>query len=227
MAIIPISGTDSLRFIGGDTIPDNTEVVVAVNPDGSVIGGGGSQASPTIVGGEYNSTLPTLTNGQTDALQLDNAGNLRTLATASTITGSDGLANTTLTSFLARAETSLAAPRPMVSAGYLFNGTTWDRARGDTTGAYVVQKGTATVANGQISVATTNTQIVAARTGRGRVTITNLGTTDVFIGATGVTTTTGQLLAGTKGASITLHTSAAIFGIVGTGNQSVSYIEEY
>lgn len=38
-------------------------------------GGGGTAASPSISGGEYNSTAPTLVNGGTDAVQLDSRGN--------------------------------------------------------------------------------------------------------------------------------------------------------
>ncbi len=89
--------------------------------------------------------------------------------------------------------------------------------------------GAANLATGQATVATTagGTQIVAARAGRSSVTITNLGTTDVFVGNSGLTTATGQLLTGTKGASITINTSAAVFGIVGTGSQAVSFIESY
>lgn len=221
MAITPISGTDTVSFIN-DPVGNkaNALVVIPVNADGSAMGGGTS-SSPEIVGGVATSSPPTLTNGQTAPLQLTNNGQLAVALVSSS--GSIVATGTTA----ADAVATSAAALGVRGFGYVFNGSTWDRQRGDTTGAYVVQKGTATVANGQTSVATTNTQIVAARTGRGRVTITNLGTTDVFIGATGVTTTTGQLLAGTKGASITLHTSAAIFGIVGTGTQSVSYIEEY
>lgn len=222
MAIQPITGTDTVAYIQ-DTAGNkaSANIVIPVNADGTAMGGG-SATSPSIAGLEYNSTPPTLTNGQTDALQGDSRGNLR----ASLVDANGTFAANIRLGF---SDNSSNTGNGLLTQAYsnVFNGTTWDRARGDTTGAYVVQKGTATVANGQISVATTNTQIVAARTGRGRVTITNLGTTDVFIGVTGVTTTNGQLLAGTKGASITLHTSAAIFGIVGTGTQSVSYIEEY
>lgn len=110
--------------------PDGQDVnVSATNPIPVSGGGGGTAATPSIAGGEYNSTLPTLVNGGTDALQLDTAGNLRTLATASTITGADAVANTALTSYLARTETSLGTPRPIVVANYGFNGTSWDRDR--------------------------------------------------------------------------------------------------
>lgn len=82
---------------------------------------------------------------------------------------------------------------------------------------------TSALTTGQVSVAATATLIVAARTSGGAVTIINGGTVDVFLGGATVTTTTGVLLPGTKGASVTLPTQAAIYGIVGTGTEPVSY----
>lgn len=85
------------------------------------------------------------------------------------------------------------------------------------------------IATNQVSVATTvgGTLIVAARAGRQDVTITNHGTTDVFLGNTGVATTTGMLLVGIKGGAITISGSAAIFGIVSASTQTVSYLETF
>ena len=80
----------------------------------------------------------------------------------------------------------------------------------------------------QVSVAATATQIVAARAGRGSVTIQNTTTTPVYIGSTNaVTTTTGILLPGTVGATITLPYSGAVYGIVGTGSATVTEYELY
>lgn len=54
---------------------------------------------------------------------------------------------------------------------------------------------------GQATVDTTSGGVViaAARPGRKTITIINGGTTDVYIGGKGVTTSTGALLTGTKG----------------------------
>jgi len=85
------------------------------------------------------------------------------------------------------------------------------------------------IATGQVSVDTTSggKQIVAERAGRGAVTLINHGTNDVFIGLSGVDATHGALLAGVKGQTLTLRTTAAIYGIVGSTSQTVSFIEEY
>lgn len=84
-----------------------------------------------------------------------------------------------------------------------------------------------TISSGQVSVATTETQIVASRSGRKGVLITNLGTTDVYVGPTGLTTATGSLILGTKGTALFIPTTAAIYGRVAAGTQSVSYLEVY
>ena len=78
----------------------------------------------------------------------------------------------------------------------------------------------------QVSVANTETLIVAANPTRRAVIITNLGTTAVYLGnSTGVTTGNGDLLPGIVGASVTIPTTAAIYGIAATGSQSVSFLE--
>lgn len=87
--------------------------------------------------------------------------------------------------------------------------------------------GASTLATTQVTVNSTATQIVAARTGRDAVIIVNLGTTDVYIGVSGVTTSTGLLLLGTKGAAVSIPTTAAVYGIVGAGTQAVSVMEVY
>lgn len=85
------------------------------------------------------------------------------------------------------------------------------------------------IATGQATVAATagGTLIAPARGDRKRLTIINGSTTDVFLGNSGVTTATGALLSGTKGQQIVLETCSAVYGIIGTGTEAVSYIEEF
>lgn len=76
----------------------------------------------------------------------------------------------------------------------------------------------------------TAVQLVAARAGRRAVTITNItGTQPVYLLTTARTdgATTGFFLAGTAGASVTIATSAAIFGTSPTAAQTVSVVETY
>jgi hypothetical protein len=92
--------------------------------------------------------------------------------------------------------------------------------------------GAAAFATAQVSCGSTATSLVSARTGvsgtgRVSVTATNTTTTAVYIGASGVTTSTGALLPGIVGASLTLNTTAQLYCIVATGSATVSEIETY
>ena len=77
------SGTTSFTIKAASTaaVAADTSIVVAVSPNTPIVtladGTIGAGAAPTkshIVGGIYNSTLPTLTNGQGAAIQLDSSG---------------------------------------------------------------------------------------------------------------------------------------------------------
>jgi len=85
----------------------------------------------------------------------------------------------------------------------------------------------ANIATGQVSIASSATQIVAARAGRKEVTIVNHATTAVYIGGSGVTATTGLLLAGVQGQGITVTGAAAIYAIAASGSETVSFLEVY
>lgn len=86
----------------------------------------------------------------------------------------------------------------------------------------------ANLATSQVSVGATATQIVAARSGRGSLTIENAGTTALWIGADAtVTSSTGFLLPGVAGASVTVPSATAVFGITGGGSQTVTVLETF
>lgn len=78
----------------------------------------------------------------------------------------------------------------------------------------------------QISVTGTATKLVSTNPNRSGFQVINLGTTDIYIGENAtVTTSTGHLLVGTKGASISFATTGQVYGITGGGTQSVSILE--
>ena len=89
----------------------------------------------------------------------------------------------------------------------------------------VLPHGSETLATNQVSIAATSTLIAAANTKRRALLIVNHGTTDVYIGSATVTTSDGILLTGTKGASLSIPGTMAIYGIVASGSQAISYIE--
>lgn len=93
----------------------------------------------------------------------------------------------------------------------------------------LTQPGAANIANNQVSVDTTSggVTIVSSRATRRSVTITNHGTTDVYVGTGSVSSSNGFLLVGRKGSAVTIYTTAAVKGVVASGSQTVSYVEEY
>lgn len=90
-------------------------------------------------------------------------------------------------------------------------------------------QGSGSIATSQVAAATgAANQLVAARAGRNAVTITNItGAQQVYVGATGVTAATGFLLPAVVGASVTIPTSAAVFGISLTAAQTVGILETF
>jgi len=90
--------------------------------------------------------------------------------------------------------------------------------------------GAANIAASQATVGTSAALLVAARTGavgtgRVAVTVSNNGSAIIYIGASGVTTSTGKSIP--PGNSFTLKTTAAIYAISGTAAQAVDYVETY
>lgn len=86
--------------------------------------------------------------------------------------------------------------------------------------------GASAIASGQASVTSTSGQEVASRETRKRVVLYNHGANTCYLGASGVTTSTGLRL--DAGSSVTLYTTAAIHGVCASSETStLSYIEEY
>jgi len=187
MTIAPLTGTDTVSYIE-DTVGNKAtaQIVIPVNADGTAMGGG-SAASPNIAGGEYNSTPPTLTNGQTDALQLTSAGQLIVSAYGAAGTPADGVGNT---SAAVGVNDSSGVSRIGIRVfPSVFNGTTWDRARGDTSGSFV--KTAPLAGTDRSATATTaSSQLMAANTLRTKFFIKNDTAIVVWInmGATAVAT---------------------------------------
>lgn len=164
----------------------------------------------------------------------DGGGSLTVDGTVS-VTGS---VDTELPSAAALADNTANPTAPAVGAfGLVWDGSTWDRQPGTTADGTLVNlganndvtlPGTSTLATNQVSVTTSATLIVAARSGRRAVTVVQHGTTAVYLGASsGVTTSTGVLLIGTAGSAVELCHAGDVYGIVASGSVTVGYAEEY
>lgn len=97
-------------------------------------------------------------------------------------------------------------------------------------GAPTISVGSGSFATVQAAPGATATLIVAARTGasgtgRIAVTILNSGSVEYWIGVSGVTTSTGVPLQ--PGASQTLNTTAAVYGITAGGVGAASALETF
>ena len=82
------------------------------------------------------------------------------------------------------------------------------------------------ITTGQVTIGTSPTLIRAFEGNRIAIAVIQHGTTDVFIGSSSVTIGTGALLVGVKGASIAVQTRAALYGVVQTGTQTVSWMTD-
>lgn len=108
------SGVTGSQAVGGDTASAATDA-----------------GNPVKVGGRFDSTPATYTDGQRSDLHVDSRGNLRvilqtgTTAISANADNADGVASTSTNANLA-----------VRNRNTVYNGTTWDRQPGTTNGAY-------------------------------------------------------------------------------------------
>lgn len=117
------------------------------------------------------------------------------------------------------------------SGATLLNALQVTTAAGVVLSEIVFQTGAGTLGYGQVTVlSTTATTIVAARPTRTSLTLSIAGTSSasLYLGDASVLSTTGLLMLGIQGASVSIPTSAAVVGVTdGSANQIVSYLETY
>lgn len=127
------AGSAIIGKVGIDqTTPGTTNAVVAT---GNVVSGATDSGNPLKVGGVYNSAIPTFTTGQRGDLQFNINGHARIQLNTGAATGADARANTV---GFVNQQGQDATGVGLGMFPYVFNGTTWDRQRGDTTGAFSV-----------------------------------------------------------------------------------------
>ena len=97
---------------------------------GSVASGGSDSGNPVKMGGVQRTTQPTLADGQRGDMQLDTRGNLRVALISANGTTAVNLAADNADGVAVSSTTNKMQVLARLS---IFNGTTWDRLRGDTT----------------------------------------------------------------------------------------------
>lgn len=100
---------------------------------GNAASGATDAGNPVKVGGKYVAAGVTLTDGQRGDLQLTSGGSVR----MSIVEGGGSLVSGLADNADGVAAISFAGRLSQVSRNTLFNGTTWDRQRGDANGAVV------------------------------------------------------------------------------------------
>lgn len=111
---------------------------------GSVASGATDSGNPVKIGGVYNATQPTVTDGQRVDLQATTRGSLKV-----TLFGND-VATALLNSGDNSDATAVSGTNNKlntISRSTVFNGTSWDRMRGDTNGTYTTEVPLATSTN--------------------------------------------------------------------------------
>jgi hypothetical protein len=103
----------------------DVDVTSAIITGGAVASGATDSGNPLKVGGKYNSTIPTFTDGQRGDLQLTARGHAR----VSLFSGATELIDTPGGDAYGTGELSI----PVLNFNYIYNGSTMDRMRGDTT----------------------------------------------------------------------------------------------
>jgi hypothetical protein len=167
--------------------------------------GGTAAADSSLEGGIYNTTLPTLTNGQQAAIQFGTRGSqMMQLMFPDSVTpvgviaaGVDTAANATINALSTR--------------GYsmVFNGTSWDRQVGTTAGtATIASKGTFTNRSGTITTGGTSQQIMAANAVRRYLFIQNVSDTVMWCNFTTAANTDQPSIQIAVGASFIMEGNA-------------------
>lgn len=143
---VPVSGTVTAT-------PTGTQDV-----RGNVASGASDSGNPVKIGGKYNATNPTLTDGQRGDIQLDSRSNQKVVLANGT-----NSQNWKTDNGDAVAVSSTVDKPAVVSRNTVFNGSTWDRMRGDATDGLLVNLG----ANNDVTVtsgAITETNSAAIKT---------------------------------------------------------------
>lgn len=132
--------TSAPAYTTAQTNPLSLDVAgsLRVNATGNVADAATDSGNPVKIGGIYTSSLPTLTDGQRSNAHFGTRGSMSVqIYGADSVTPIGNIVNNADAVTVSSTGTSLAVS----NFSRVFNGTSWDRQRGDTT-AIFVQKGT-------------------------------------------------------------------------------------
>lgn len=96
---------------------------------GTGAAGAAAVGNPVGVGGVYNSTVPTLTNGQRGDVQLTTGSSVRSALAVIRSSGADAQSNTGIGYCWDDTSNATGNRAILAAAGYVFNGASWDRLK--------------------------------------------------------------------------------------------------
>lgn len=146
-AAITASGTATLRLTpgdgefqgalggGGSGTSGNPAEVNLVQTGGNTLvvdDAAAGTTAPVPVGGIYNTTKPTYTNGDRTQMQSDSRG-----GTFAVIKAEDGTTTAPVSTFVTDAQSNTTS-LSVKNFGAVFNSSSWDRQRGNTTGTIII-----------------------------------------------------------------------------------------
>ena len=102
----------------------------------------------------------------------------------------------------------------------------WTVTANAGTGTMATVERGATIAHGQVSVTTSAASFIASSTTRRSLTIQNLGTDYVYLGASGITANNGIRLAPGQTFVLDKSPNAQVYAIAASGTQVCSYLTE-
>jgi hypothetical protein len=182
---------------------------------GNVASGATDSGNPMKIAGVYNTTLPTLTNGQRGDAQMSSKGVLYT--TLMSLGGGAAISNVTPADALSNGQVTLTVS----DFPQLYNNTTWDRQRGNVdTAALITAAGATTSQTGadQTNYNGRGIQVVLDMTtvGTGSVTLTIQGKDAAsgkyytLLAGAAVTTNSTNVYTVYPGAPTTANVSASV-----------------
>lgn len=203
---------------GGGVVTQPTASQLNAQVVGNVASGATDAGNPVKVGGVVSTSVPTgLTTGQ----RTDNwmSANGAVVMGAVSVGGGDGTVNGNLTTVAPNTGVG-STVRPLSVAPSVFNGSTWDRQRGDTNGTWSVATGSATAAVGIVPTVAANASSLVVKASAG-----NFYGGSIVAGATaGFLIAYNAATAPAAGATLT---AAQILGVVQVSANGSAALGEY
>lgn len=185
---------------------------------------GAAPAKASLVGGIFSSAQPLLTAGQAVGLQFDERGSVRMRLHGTNWAMTDGMANTNIVGMNGAAD-GTGGSRALGVTSMVYNGTTWDRVRGDVFGMRM-QPAQRAGTNRSKAITTTSSEVIPANSNSWF--LANDSTVDIFIniGAAASATPTStdgsfKLRPGERLSSKYITETGAINAVVATGTADI------